>query len=67
MAIHALTFVFGVWLFQQMRFMPSMWLAFLFLTLISLFYFNQLVDDGSVFLGLLKTQRRAKVATPDFS
>jgi hypothetical protein len=38
-----------------------MWFAFLFLTLISLFYFNQLVDDGSVFLGLLKTQRRAKV------
>lgn len=67
MAIHALRFVFGVWLFQQMRVMPSLWLALLFFPLIFLFYFNLLVDDGLVFPGLLKTRRRAKVATPDFS
>ena len=67
MAIHALMFVLGVWLFQQVRFMSSMWLALLFLPLIFFFYFNRLVDDGLVFLGLLKTRRRAKVATPDFS
>jgi competence protein ComEC len=40
MAIHALTFVFGVWLFQQMRVMPSIWLALLFFPLIFLFLFR---------------------------
>ena len=37
MAIHALTFVLGVWLFQQMSVMPSMWLGLLFFPLIFLF------------------------------
>jgi accessory gene regulator protein AgrB len=40
MAIHALRFVFGVWLFQQMRVMPSLWLALLFFPLIFLFLFQ---------------------------
>jgi hypothetical protein len=59
MAIHALTFVLGLWLFQQMSVTPSMWLGGIKLVIIMI--------ESLVFLGLPKTQRRAKVAAPDFS